>query len=142
MMKQANKSSSRTSSGFTLLELLVVLIILGLLGSMVLPRLMGQAEGAKVKAAKAQIQQLVNAVDTYYLDNGEAPRRLEDLVQAPGDAPNWNGPYVKPSLLKDPWHEAYVYRNPGDHGDFDILSFGPDKSAGGEGKNADINSWE
>jgi len=141
-MNFSRRESRRRPAGFTLLELLVVLIILGLLGSMVLPRLMGQAEGAKLKAAKAQIQQLANAVDTYYLDNGVAPGSLDDLVRAPGDASNWNGPYVKPSLLQDPWHQAYMYHYPGDHGDYDILSYGPDKTAGGEGKNADINSWE
>ena len=81
-------------------------------------------------------------VEAYYLDNGEVPDRLEYLVTDPGDVSSWTGPYVKSSILKDPWGEEYQYRYPGEHGEFDIVSYGPDKQMGGEGRNADIKSWE
>ena len=118
------------------MELLLVLVILALIGGLVLPGIIGKAEGAKVKAAASQVSRLSMAVESFYLDTGETPDSLEDLVQESGGVGGWNGPYVKPSSLKDPWGRDYVYVYPGEHGDFDIYSLG------GEGKNADINSWE
>ena len=132
----------RTARGFTLVELLLVLMILALIGGLVLPGIIGKAEGAKVKAAGSQISRLAMAVESYYLDTGATPKSLDLLVEESGDFGGWNGPYVKPSSLKDPWGREYVYVYPGEHGDFDIYSFGADGQAGGEGKNADINSWE
>lgn len=134
-MKNAN-------SGFSLIELLVVLVILGLLAGMVVPNIMGNTEKAKAKAAKAAVAQLGMAVENYYLDMGNAPERLEDLVKRPGGAENWVGPYTKESQLTDPWGEPYQYEFPGQHGDFDILSYGADRTQGGEGKNADIGNWQ
>lgn len=128
--------------GFTLVELLLVLVILALIGGLVLPGIIGKAEGAKVKAAASQISRLSMAVESYYLDTGETPDSLEQLVEEGGGTAGWNGPYVKASSLKDPWGREYEYRYPGDHGDFDIVSYGADGQPGGEGKNADINSWE
>lgn len=128
--------------GFSLIELLVVLVILGLIAGLVIPNVIGQTEKAKVKAAAATIQRLAMGVDAYYLDNGQVPERLSDLVNEPGGVSNWTGPYVKTSILKDPWGEEYRYRYPGEHGEFDIVSYGPDKQMGGEGRNADITSWE
>lgn len=128
-------------AGFTLIEILVVLVILGILAGVVVPNIIGRAEGAKSKAAKAQVQTLVNAVDSYYLDVGTPPQSLDALVSDSGNS-NWNGPYVKTSALKDPWQQPYEYRYPGQHGEFDIISLGADRSPGGEGKNADLNSWE
>ena len=128
--------------GFSLIELLVVLVILGLIAGLVIPNVIGQTEKAKVKAAAATIQRLAMGVDAYYLDNGQVPERLADLVNEPGGVSNWTGPYVKTSILKDPWGEEYRYRYPGEHGEFDIVSYGPDKQMGGEGRNADITSWE
>jgi len=128
--------------GFTLVELLLVLVILALIGGLVLPGIIGKAEGAKVKAAASQINRLAMAVESYYLDTGITPDSLEELVSESGDVPGWNGPYVKPSSLKDPWGREYVYDYPGEHGDFDIYSLGADGQPGGEDKNADINSWE
>lgn len=132
----------KTSAGFSLIELLVVLVILGLIAGLVVPNIMGQAEDAKWKAAKSQIQVISNAVDRFYLDNGNAPDSLEDLVRSPGSASNWNGPYVKESALQDPWNVAYHYQYPGDHGSFDIYSYGADKQPGGDDNAKDINSWE
>jgi general secretion pathway protein G len=128
--------------GFTLVELLLVLVILALIGGLVLPGIIGKAEGAKVKAAASQINRLAMAVESYYLDTGITPDSLEELVTESGDVPGWNGPYVKPSSLKDPWGREYVYEYPGEHGDFDIYSLGADGQPGGEDKNADINSWD
>ncbi len=132
----------KSQTGFSLIELLVVLVILGMIAGLVVPNIIGQTEKAKVKAAAATIQRLALAVDSYYLDNGEVPERLEQLVTDPGNVPSWTGPYVKKSILKDPWGEPYQFRHPSEHGEFDIVSYGPDKQMGGEGKNADINSWE
>jgi general secretion pathway protein G len=133
----------RRQRGFTLVELLLVLVILALIGSLVLPGIIGRAEGAKVKAAKSQIDRLSMAVESYYLDTGSTPESLEQLVEeGGGDAAGWNGPYVKKSSLQDPWGRDYVYQYPGEHGDFDIVSYGADGQPGGEERNADITSWE
>ena len=128
--------------GFTLVELLLVLVILALIGGLVLPGIIGKAEGAKWKAAHSQVSRLAMAVESYYLDTGTTPDSLEELVNESGDAKGWNGPYVKPSSLKDPWGRDYDYQYPGEHGDFDIVSMGADGQPGGEDKNADITSWE
>ena len=133
---------SAAQRGFTLVELLLVLVILALIGGLVLPGIIGKAEGAKAKAAASQVSRLAMAVESYYLDTGTTPDSLEQLVNESGDAKGWNGPYVKPSALKDPWGRDYDYQYPGEHGEFDIVSLGADGQPGGEGKNADINSWE
>ena len=129
-------------SGFTLVELLLVLVILALIGGLVLPGIIGKAESAKAKAAASQVSRLSMAVENYYLDTGNTPDNLEDLVNEPGDANGWNGPYVKPSSLKDPWGREYEYSYPGEHGEFDIVSLGADGQPGGEDKNADLNNWD
>lgn len=128
--------------GFTLVELLLVLVILALIAGLVLPGIIGKAESAKAKAASSQISRLSMSVESFYLDTGNTPSSLEDLVNEPSGVTGWNGPYIKNSLLKDPWGQPYQYRVPGEHGDFDIQSFGADRQRGGEGKNADITSWE
>jgi len=128
--------------GFTLVELLLVLMILALIGGLVLPGIIGKAESAKAKAAASQVNRLAMAVESYYLDTGSTPGSLDLLVTESGDVKGWNGPYVKASLLKDPWGRDYEYRYPGEHGDFDLISLGADGQPGGEDKNADINSWE
>ncbi len=127
--------------GFTLVELLLVLVILALIGGLVLPSIIGKAEGAKAKAAASQVSRLAMAVESYYLDTGATPESLQQLVEDPGAA-GWNGPYVKAASLKDPWGHEYEYVFPGEHGEFDITTLGADGQPGGEGKNADINSWE
>ena len=132
----------KNARGFTLVELLLVLVILALIGGLVLPNIIGKAEGAKVKAAGSQISRLAMAVESFYLDTGTTPDSLDDLINESGNVDGWNGPYVKPSSLKDPWGREYVYNYPGEHGDFDLYSLGADGQPGGEDRNADINSWD
>lgn len=139
-MKYRDKRSAQR--GFTLVELLLVLVILALIAGLVLPGIIGKAESAKVRAAASQISRISMSVETFYLDTGNTPESLSDLVNEPANASGWNGPYIKTSTLKDPWGREYEYRNPGEHGDFDIYSLGADGQRGGEGKNADITSWE
>ena len=138
-MKVRTRKNAR---GFTLVELLLVLVILALIGGLVLPNIIGKAEGAKVKAAGSQISRLAMAVESFYLDTGTTPDNLDDLVNESGGVEGWNGPYVKPSSLKDPWGREYVYNYPGEHGEFDLYSLGADGQPGGEDRNADINSWD
>lgn len=142
-LKQLNRNTQvkTVQGGFTLVELLLVLVILALIGGLVLPGIIGKAEGAKVKAAASQVSRLAMAVESYYLDTGTTPESLAQLVTDGGDA-GWNGPYVKESSLKDPWGREYEFRMPGEHGEFDIYSFGADGQPGGEDRNADVNSWE
>jgi len=132
----------RGQRGFTLVELLLVLVILALIAGLVLPGIIGKAESAKVRAASSQISRISMSVENFYLDTGATPDSLDDLVNEPTGVTGWNGPYIKNSILKDPWGKEYQFRSPGEHGDFDILSFGADGQSGGEGKNADITSWE
>ena len=130
---------------FTLIELLVVMIIIGLLAALVGPRFIRQEEKAKVKAAKAQIELLGTALDTFRLDVGRYPTTqegLEALSRPPGGLERWDGPYLKKELPQDPWGTSYLYRSPGQNGAYEILSYGADKAPGGDGDNRDITSWE
>lgn len=132
--------------GFTLVELLVVIIILGLLASLVGPRLFGRVGQSKQATAKAQIELLGSALDQYRLDVGAYPTSgvgLSALVQNP-NVRNWNGPYLKKNAVPaDPWGKAYQYKCcPGDRGDYDLWSYGADGAPGGEGENADVASWD
>lgn len=135
-------NNMRNSAGFSLIELLVVLMILGLIAGLVVPNVLQRGEDAKLKAAAAEVQRISMAVDEYYLDNGRPPEELRQLVKEPGNASNWNGPYINESNLNDPWENAYQYRYPGQHRSFDIWSHGADGSPGGEGANADISNWD
>lgn len=129
-------------TGFTLIELMLVVIILGILVAMVVPRLAGRGEEARMKAAKTDIlSNIALALDLYELDNGRYPEKLEDLLKDPGEAkvPNWNGPYLKRKAI-DPWGKEYNYRLPGQHNnDYDLYSYGAD---GAEGGGDDITNWE
>lgn len=130
--------------GFTLVELLVVIIVLGLLVGLVGPRLFGRVGQSKTAAARAQIELLGAGLDQYRLDVGRYPdtsQGLDALVRSPGVA-NWNGPYLKKDVPRDPWGNPYKYRCcPGQHGDYDLWSEGGDGAPGGEGENADVTSW-
>jgi general secretion pathway protein G len=131
--------------GFTLIELLIVMVILGLLAALVGPRMFGKVGSSKSKAAKAQISLLETALDTYRLDVGKYPttdQGLEVLRTKPSDVEKWDGPYLPKDVPMDPWGKPYVYRAPGEHGDFDIISYGADGRPGGEGEDADVVSWK
>ena len=137
-------------SGFTLIELMVVIVILGILAGFVVPRIMGRPEEARRMKARVQIESIETALNLYKLDNGSYPtteQGLQALVEAPtvGTLPRaWrNGGYLeKGRVPKDPWGNDYLYLSPGVHGDFDLFSYGADGEPGGEDKNADINSWD
>jgi general secretion pathway protein G len=136
---------TRTSRGFTLLELLVVMVILGLLVGYVAPKLFGQVGKAEVKTAKAQIDALGKALDIYRLDTGHYPPGdigLKALMAKPDNETKWSGPYLKKEVPLDPWGRPYQYKQPGEHGDYDLLSLGKDGQPGGEGENADIGNWQ
>ncbi|MDP5293436.1 type II secretion system major pseudopilin GspG [Oceanimonas sp. CHS3-5] len=132
--------------GFTLLELLVVLVILGLLASLAGPQVLRQLGGSKTKTAALQIKELSTALDLYRLEVGRHPTTsegLEALISAPAGAKGWNGPYLnKKSVPKDPWGNDYQYRSPGQHGEFDLMSLGSDNQQGGSGEAQDVVSWE
>ena len=133
--------------GFTLIEIMVVIIILGLLVAIVAPKILGRTDDARVTAAKLQIRQLEEALHLYKLDNGVYPsteQGLDALVNKPsvGDVPvRWREGGYAPKIPVDPWTHSYLYISPGAHGDYDISSYGADGEPGGEGKNADIESW-
>jgi general secretion pathway protein G len=134
-----------SSRGFSLIELLVVIIILGLLAGLVGPRLFSRVGQSKQAAARAQIELFGAALDQYRLDVGSYPPTAAglDALVANQNIPNWNGPYLKKNVVPvDPWGKPYQYKCcPGDHGDFDIWSLGADGAPGGDGENADITSW-
>ncbi|MFL6796078.1 MAG: type II secretion system major pseudopilin GspG [Xanthobacteraceae bacterium] len=143
----ASRSRSRRHSerGFTLVEILVVITIIGLIMALVGPRVLHYLTESKAKAAKIQIESLGSALDLYYLDMGRYPTSSEGLaalVQRPGNLNAWNGPYLKGGNVPgDPWGHPYLYRSPGQHGTYDILSYGADGQEGGTGTAGDIVSW-
>lgn len=141
------RPSSQRERGFSLLELLAVLVILGILAGVFAPKFLGQAESAKRKAAKLEIDQIGQSLDLYKLEIGKYPTSQEGLaalVTAPSGTTNWNGPYLKKTTVpKDPWGNEYKYVSPGDQNrPYDILSFGGDGKEGGEGDGKDITSWQ
>ncbi|MEZ5572080.1 MAG: type II secretion system major pseudopilin GspG [Halioglobus sp.] len=141
----AKNRRARKHGGFTLMELLVVLAILGLLMSLVGPRVLSQLGGAKTKTTAIQIKDLEQSLEMYKLDVGRFPsteQGLNALVQKPVDVVGWNGPYLKSGVPLDPWNRDYIYKYPGEHGELDIYSYGQDGSPGGEGEDADVTSWQ
>jgi general secretion pathway protein G len=130
--------------GFTLLELLVVIAIIGLLAGYVAPRYFSQIGKSKVSVAKSQIDALGKALDQYRLDTGRYPtteQGLSALTTRPADEPKWNGPYLRKGVPLDPWDRPYLYKQPGDHGEYDLFSNGKDRAPGGTGEAADITNW-
>ncbi len=144
-MSFEHNSFNDNELGFTLLELLVVMVIIGLLVGYVGPRYFSQIGKSEVQSTKAQIFALEKALDQYRIDLGRFPtteQGLSVLNDSPPNEPKWNGPYLKKALPLDPWGHAYVYKFPGDHGDFDLLSYGNDGRPGGTGEAADIGNWQ
>jgi general secretion pathway protein G len=130
--------------GFTLLELLVVMVIIGLLASIVAPQYFSQISKSNTKVARAQIESLGQALDQYRLDVGRYPNTeqgLGSLRAAPQNVAAWRGPYLKRDLPNDPWGNPYQYKAPGQHGEYDLFSLGSDGQPGGEGDAADVTSW-
>ncbi len=134
------------STGFTLLEILVVLVILGLMASLVGPQVFKQLSGSKTKAAALQIEELSSALDLYRLEVGKYPtseQGLDALISKPRNVENWNGPYLKKKVIRqDPWGNDFHYRAPGQNGEFDLWSLGADNREGGEGEDQDVHSWD
>ncbi len=148
--KMKVKRKLRSEQGFTLIELMVVIVILGILAGLIIPRIMGRPDEARAAKARMQIESLETALKLYKLDNGNYPtteQGLQALVQPPTVGQlvkSWRqGGYLeKGTVPKDPWDQDFLYIAPGTHGDFDLSSLGADGEPGGEGKNKDINSWE
>jgi general secretion pathway protein G len=138
-------NKKRRDGGFTLIELMVVLFILGLLAALVAPRLIGQVGKAKQKSAQAQIHLLATALDLFYLDVGRYPTTEEGLKvlrDKPDNMPAWSGPYLDKLTPNDPWGRPYIYKCPGEHGPYDLSSLGADGAPGGDGENQDITNWQ
>ena len=133
-------------SGFSLIELLLVLVIIALLGAVVGPQVIKNLGNAKSNTTKIQVEDFGAALDLFYLDNNRYPTTeegLNALISAPADAEAWNGPYLKKNKVpNDAWGNEYLYESPGNNGPYDLYSYGVDNTAGGEGENRDLVSWE
>ena len=130
--------------GFTLLELLVVLVIIGLLAGYVGPKFFSQIGKAETKTARAQLDALGKALDQYRIDTGRYPtseQGLAALVTKPANEPRWSGPYLQKGVPPDPWGRQYLYKLPGEHGEYDLLSYGKDGQPGGSGDAEDVTNW-
>src|SRR5215510_13151488 len=141
----SKRKARRGEDGFTLVEILVVITIIGMIVALVGPRVLNYLGESKVKTAKIQIQSFASALDLFYLDAGRYPSSAEGLaalVQPSGGIAAWNGPYLKGGAVPtDPWGKPYVYKSPGEHGAYDVISYGADGREGGTGTAADITSW-
>jgi len=138
------KTLNHGQNGFTLLELLVVMVIIGLLVGYVGPKYFAQIGKSEIKATRAQIDSLEKSLDQYRLDTGHYPsteQGLSALMVKPASESRWSGPYLKKNVPLDPWGIAYQYKSPGEHGEYDLSSFGKDSQPGGVGEMADIVSW-
>jgi len=136
-------TSPARRSGFTLIELIVVIALVAVLAAVVAPNLLGKASDANRKSAAVQIEKISNAVELYRLETGQYPEALDDLVTRPAGLERWNGPYVrKLSRLQDPWGNSLIIEVPGQNGSFDIVSYGGDGRPGGDGDAADITNWD
>lgn len=133
----------RGQRGFTLVELLVVMVILGLLAALVVPAYLGRERKARSQTARAQIELLGTALDTFRLDVGRYPSSQEGLtvLNEGRGIPGWDGPYLKKAVPPDPWGRAFLYVSPGEHGEYDLFSYGADGAPGGDGDARDLASW-
>ena len=132
----------RRQRGFTLLEMLAVIVLLGIVATIVVRQVGGNVDKGKYGAGKAQLASLSMKIDSYALDVGAPPNTLQQLLDKPANASRWAGPYAKPSELKDPFGHGFGYRFPGEHGAFDLIFYGQDGQPGGEGYSADLGNWE
>lgn len=139
------EKKEEAQAGYTLVELLVVLVILVLIAGLVGPRVLGYLSSSKTKTAKIQIENFSTSLELFKLDTGRYPTEREGLsalVERPSDIKNWNGPYLnKKSIPSDPWERQYRYRYPGKHGVFDLFTFGVDNKQGGSGEDQDVANW-
>ena len=144
-LARKNRAARRAERGFTLVEVLVVITIIALIMAVVGPRVLNYLTESKVKAAKIQIESLSSALDLYFIDAGRYPTTSEGLsalLLRPGSTIGWSGPYLRGNAIpNDPWGKPYAYRSPGQHGTYDIISYGADGQEGGTGAGADITSW-
>ena len=144
-MRKATRSLRAGERGYTLLELLVVMVIIGLLAGYVGPRYFAQIGKSEIKVARAQIDALEKSLDQFRLDTGHYPTMEEGLaalVTRPTSEAKWDGPYLKKNVPVDPWGKAYQYQNPGSHGEYDLFSYARDDKPGGDGEDKDVVSWE
>jgi general secretion pathway protein G len=130
------------AAGFSLIEMLAVIVLIGIVAGIVVQAVGKNVDKGKWGSGKAAVARLAGDVESYSLDNGGPPARLEDLMAKPGNAANWQGPYGKESDLKDPFGGQFQYKAPGEHGDFDIIFLGKDHQSGGDGVNADYGNWQ
>lgn len=145
LLSDTRERGPKGQAGFTLMELLLVLVIVGLLAAVVGPTLYQRITPAKETAARMQIENFAAGLDNFLVDIGRYPATQEGLKALrakPDGSEKWNGPYLKKEIPNDPWDNAYVYRSPGRSGGYEIVSFGADGREGGEGENADIESWK
>ncbi|MBU1425903.1 MAG: type II secretion system major pseudopilin GspG [Gammaproteobacteria bacterium] len=143
-IKAIANRAKKCCAGFTLLELLVVMVIIGLLAGYVGPKYFSQIGKSEIKVARAQIDAFSKALDQYRLDTGHYPNTSQGmgaLMSKPANEAKWDGPYLTKALPPDPWGNAYQYRQPGEHGEYDLFSYSKDGRAGGTGENADITNW-
>ncbi|WP_286010433.1 type II secretion system major pseudopilin GspG [Pseudomonas sp. Marseille-Q5299] len=132
----------RRNQGFTLLEMLAVIVLLGIIATIVVRQVGGNVDKGKVGAGKAQLASLSMKIESYAMDVGAPPADLADLLAKPANVPGWQGPYVKQSELRDPFGHAFAYQSPGEHGSFDLVFLGRDGKAGGEGNDTDVGNWQ
>ena len=142
-MQMRSRTSTAPAAGFTLLELLVVIVIIGLLAGYVAPKYFAQVGKSEIQVARAQIDALEKALDQYRLDNRHYPsteQGLEALMNRPASATAWNGPYLRKAVPTDPWGRPYLYRTPGQKGEYEVVSYGRDGKPGGTGEDADLGT--